>query len=377
MIFRRSFFDVVGLFLSILDARRCWNIAGSETPFLLPRRGLSMSVSQSNKNSSQSYKLRETTKHRLKLEKIGLARKLAAFEPKVALRVAACGTHLQFDLYEHVQDQHQHCRRLALADFCGKRKFCPQCAANYSEQVAADFLGRLSRLQRGRKAVRLAPYRLIFLTLTVKNCLLSQLRETLRMMSKAWDRLARSKRFAAAAVGGWFRGVEYIGDETPAGYAHPHYHCLIIVGSSYYKNDYIKQEEWCQMWRQALRADYDPVVDVRRVRPRARKVVDACGKTYEHMQGSASAAAAEVAKYSVAPWTIRRQSDSDFKTLYEQTKGGRQYALGGKIKDTEPDPPETLDPELWRYIGVEIWRWGQGQYVMTQFSEVHNDDGKG
>lgn len=376
-------FEVFGNDSSVLeclkDARRCWNIAGSETP-LLPRRGLSMSVSQSNKNSSQSYKnsshcnknsshfdksetpekLRETTKHRLKLEKIGLARKLAAFEPKVALRVASCGTYLQFSVYENTS--HDHCRLLNYADFCGKRKFCPQCAAIYSQEKMIDFLGRFHHLNEAQKKQHLPLYRLIFLTLTVKNCLLEELRETVKAMVAAWRRLMQTKRFRQAVPGGWFRNLEYRGDETRAGWAHPHFHILLIVASSYFRDDYIKNEEWSAMWRDALRVDYDPVCWVERVKPRKRKD----GK----QQSASAAAAAEVCKYPMKPADVQKMSGDDFRTLYYQTKGIRDYAIGGAVKDMPPDPPEELDPAVWSYLGEEIWRWGMGQYVMTSFAEA-------
>lgn len=339
-----------------------------------------MSVSQSNKNSSQSYKnsshcnknsshfdksetpekLRETTKHRLKLEKIGLARKLAAFEPKVALRVASCGTYLQFSVYENTS--HDHCRLLNYADFCGKRKFCPQCAAIYSQEKMIDFLGRFHHLNEAQKKQHLPLYRLIFLTLTVKNCLLEELRETVKAMVAAWRRLMQTKRFRQAVPGGWFRNLEYRGDETRAGWAHPHFHILLIVASSYFRDDYIKNEEWSAMWRDALRVDYDPVCWVERVKPRKRKD----GK----QQSASAAAAAEVCKYPMKPADVQKMSGDDFRTLYYQTKGIRDYAIGGAVKDMPPDPPEELDPAVWSYLGEEIWRWGMGQYVMTSFAEA-------
>ena len=44
---------------------------------------------------------------------------------------------------------------------------------------------------------------------------------------------------------------------------HPHFHVILAVRSSYFKNLYIKQDEWQEMWKIALRADYAPSVDVR------------------------------------------------------------------------------------------------------------------
>lgn len=48
---------------------------------------------------------------------------------------------------------------------------------------------------------------------------------------------------------------------------HPHFHCLLAVKSSYFSGQrYIKQAEWARLWKESLRIDYDPSVDVRRVK---------------------------------------------------------------------------------------------------------------
>lgn len=80
-----------------------------------------------------------------------------------------------------------------------------------------DFLGRFHHLNEAQKKQHLPLYRLIFLTLTVKNCLLEELRETVKAMVAAWRRLMQTKRFRQAVPGGWLRNLEYRGDETRAG----------------------------------------------------------------------------------------------------------------------------------------------------------------
>lgn len=308
--------------------------------------------------------LKIATKNRLEGERIDLAGMLDDFKPNVAARVRSCDTYIRLEVHEH-KETHEKMRSLVFANYCKVRKFCPQCASKYAREVAADFIGRYVAMQRKRKLEHLSSYRLLFLTLTVKNCPLDQLRVTLREMSKAWNKFVKTKRFQAAVQGGWFRGVEYLGDHTPLGEAHPHFHAILIVTKSYFDDDYIKADEWSQMWRQALRADYDPVVHVEVIKKRLRQVVGDGGKVVERVQSAIDAAVAEVCKYSVAPTAVKQLSKADFRVLYEQTLQGRQFALGGLVKDTPPDPPEQLDPDLWTYLGIEIWQWGQGQYVMT------------
>ena len=320
-------------------------------------------------HASSPPEIKEAERHRLALEREGLADMISTFDPALAERVAACGTQLNFDVYEHRKTR-ENSRVLAHADFCHTRKWCPTCAAFYSRQVAADFLGRLAAMQRKRKADHLSPYRAILLTLTVKNCRCDELRETLKAMSRAWDRMVKYREFKRAIVGGWLRGVEYLGDETREGEAHPHYHVLCIVTSTYFSDNYLSQSRWTELWQKAARLDYVPVVHVERIKPRLKTVVDGNGKAFERVQTAASAAAAEVCKYVIAPASVKRLSDVDFQTLYQQAKGGRQFLMGGLLKDTPPDPPEELDPDEWQFIAHELWRWGAHQYVLKERTDL-------
>ena len=51
---------------------------------------------------------------------------------------------------------------------------------------------------------------------------------------------------------------------------HPHFHILIQVSPSYGKNKgyYISQSEFTDLWQNALKVDYKPIVDVRVIRPK-------------------------------------------------------------------------------------------------------------
>lgn len=104
--------------------------------------------------------------------------------------------------------------------------------------------------------------RFVFLTLTQKNVPVGELRATLRAMGKSWQRLAQRKSFGV--VLGWIRTTEVT--RAGNGTAHPHFHVLLMVPSSYFTRHYLSQAEWVEMWRAAGRLDYNPVVDVRAVK---------------------------------------------------------------------------------------------------------------
>lgn len=310
--------------------------------------------------------LEDCAKSRRELEQIGLADKLNRnLLWRIALRVMQCGTLLGFECFLNKKTG-DILHRLEYANFCQLNKFCPQCAKRYARKNSAYFIGCFQKMNEDRAAHGLPPYRLIFLTLTVRNCPLHELRRELSVMNAGWQRLIQTQRFRKAVTGGFFRGVEYLGDHTAAGIAHPHFHVILIVPPSYFQGAYyISHDVWVAMWRKAMRLDYDPQVNVQTVKPRRK-----ADGTYK---SAPVAAAAEVAKYAVSTVTVGHMSDSDFGLLYYQTKGLRQYTLGGKIAEYEPDPPEDLDPELWEYLTSELWKWNQSSYFLktTEISPKH------
>jgi plasmid rolling circle replication initiator protein Rep len=104
--------------------------------------------------------------------------------------------------------------------------------------------------------------RWLHLTLTVRNCQIADLRETLKLMNAAWKRLSELKKFPAI---GFFKSLEVTRGKD--GSAHPHFHILLMVNSSYFKGDnYIKQDKWVEMWRKALRVDYDPGAHIQAIK---------------------------------------------------------------------------------------------------------------
>lgn len=103
----------------------------------------------------------------------------------------------------------------------------------------------------------------IFLTLTVKNCELVELRANLDMMNHAWKKMTERACFPAM---GWVRAVEVTRAEDDR--AHPHFHCLLLVPMTYFSSGYLSQEKWGKLWQSCLGTDYTPRIDVRAIRPK-------------------------------------------------------------------------------------------------------------
>jgi plasmid rolling circle replication initiator protein Rep len=104
--------------------------------------------------------------------------------------------------------------------------------------------------------------RFLFMTLTIRNCEVEDLRATLIHMAQSWQRLTQLRSWPAR---GWARAVEITRPQRDRS-AHPYYHCLLTVPPAYFRGDYLKQREWAELWRQCPRSNYRPVVDIRTVK---------------------------------------------------------------------------------------------------------------
>jgi plasmid rolling circle replication initiator protein Rep len=217
------------------------------------------------------------------------------------------------------------------AHFCRVR-FCPVCQWRRSQMLLARFFQAFPRIKADYPTTRY-----VFLTLTVKNCPVGELRSTIQHMSKSWNRLVSRKAFPAI---GFVRSLE-VTKETNAydkttkklihqarpNYAHPHFHVLLALKPSYFSRGYLSTSDWAALWQNALKADYTPVCDVRIVKA---KKTDSDSDS-EAIDGI-KAAIVEVIKYTVKPSDMVQ--DGDFLiAMVEQLHNIRAVSLGGIFKE--------------------------------------------
>jgi plasmid rolling circle replication initiator protein Rep len=168
-------------------------------------------------------------------------------------RIHDCSELLKFGLI--LGDDEALKLKLRTAKFC-RLRHCPVC------QWRRSLMWKAKAYKVLPKVVATFPeHRWLFVTLTVKNTPITELKETLRAMNKGFQRLSQLKSFPAI---GWLRSTEVTKGRD--GNAHPHFHCLLLVPRSYFGRNYIKQSEWVEMWRKSMRLDYDPIMDVRSVK---------------------------------------------------------------------------------------------------------------
>jgi plasmid rolling circle replication initiator protein Rep len=171
--------------------------------------------------------------------------------------------------------------------------------------------------------------RWIFLTLTVRNCEIAELRKTIQHMNQSWMRLTKRKEFKI--VTGWVRTTEVTrGDDDSA---HPHFHVLAMVPPSYFGVGYVSHARWTELWRSCLGVSYTPIVNVKVVRPKLHEQdkIQHAVNTIEALQ----AAVQETLKYSVKPSDMTGGDDDGewFLELTRQTHKLRFISTGGALKN--------------------------------------------
>ena len=235
----------------------------------------------------------------------------------LAGRVRGCSGYLGFG-WETDPDTGESRLRLRAARFC-RGRHCPVCQWRRSLMWQARFLKSLPNIEAAHPSARW-----LFLTLTVRNMPLTELRTSLQDMNKAWNRLRLRPEFASN-VQGWIRTTEVT--RAANDYAHPHFHALLMVKPSYFTHGYVKQERWMQLWQECARLDYQPSVDIRTVKAKP-------GTSESPLRRAVS----ETLKYAVKP------SDMQGEWLIELTRQVhklRFIASGGALKNVLRENEET------------------------------------
>lgn len=242
-------------------------------------------------------------------------------------RMSDCSTWLSFGFNENGM-------KLKNANFC-RIRHCPVCQWRKSLFWKHNMYVAYDEIKE-----KYPTHRWVFLTLTVKNCEIGDLRETLQNMNKAWDRLAKRKVFKSV-VDGWIRTTEITKGVNDT--AHPHFHIMLLVKPSYFAKNYIKQQEWTDLWRDVLRVDYQPVVDIRAIKNKSRK------KDFDP-DVAVKNAIAETLKYAVKPSDLvgdgSKKANEWFFELTRQTFKLRFISSGGALKNAFKSEDSMTDDDL-------------------------------
>ena len=295
--------------------------------------------------------------------------KYIPFNPKKAEQVLNCGVSLWFHLKEHQITKEQ---KLKLAEmYTCKDRFCPFC--NWRRQLKYSKLvyEYLDELQSQKNL------RYIFLTLTVPNCHIDDLRATIEHMNKSFQRMKETKRFQKSILG-YLRVLEYTVEKKRKDYVHPHFHILLSVEPKYFTDErYINQKEFLQMWRDATRNQNITQVDIRIIKPNKDK-------------NATASAVAEMCKYPLKDTDISKLTSEQFEKFVLQLKGIRNINAGGNLKNilkgTEKMDNDLVhiddehNDQLWKIIQkisycFETREKKLNYYLGKQFKIMENENG--
>lgn len=251
---------------------------------------------------------------------------------KYSLRIDKCSRLLEFALKQDFDEDSLF--KLQRARFCRVR-FCPVC------QWRRTLMWR-SRFYKAIPAIRAdyPTFKFLFLTLTVKNCEVEELRQTVKWMRDSWRKLVARKRFPAR---GWIRAVEVT--KANNGLAHPHLHCVLIVPNNYFTTkDYVTKDEWIKLWQKSLKVDYEPSVNIKKVKlseSRKANIENRLGKELTD-NDIVFYGLMECLKYSVKESDLISEPQW-LDAITCQLHRTRAIALGGIFKEyLSEDEPEDL-----------------------------------
>lgn len=291
-----------------------------------------------------------------------------------------CGDILTFKVNLTKQEQKLH-----QAFFC-KNKFCPICARRRSKLLAYQTSKVVDRILAEDSTARF-----LFLTLTTKNVSGSEISKEVDLYCESIRRIFNNGKGSLSGIAKKFREqvlgtIRHIEatfnikrDADGQGH-HIHGHILIAVKGSYFlPENYLTQKEFQEMWKQAARLDYDPIVHI--------KVIKGHGQDLKK-------AIIEVSKYPTKPANILDLPEDKSVEVLSNLQYGlynrrlvtftglfRKYRRELKLEDIEKanlihvGDEETTD-ENGDKIEYHVFRWCQSlkEYICARYQTVQELD---
>lgn len=297
-------------------------------------------IKKDNKRKESNLQLTKVASELIEDERINLSKKrLKAIEE--------CGTFLQFATDKKIEN-----RKLFSANFCGNR-YCPICSRNKSLKDARD-------VKVLTEYLRDLGFEFLFITLTAPNCSQEDLKEEITRYNKSFEKMIHRKKYNF--VKGYVRKLEitYNDNKESKSYNtwHPHFHILMCVKKSYFKNSYVAKQEWLMDWRKAMNDNSITQIDVKKVSLGRKNNIDK--------------SILELTKYITKDFSFYSEKDV-FENFYKGTKGKRMFAFSGlfkdakkKLKNKELEKYSDEKKEIeWYYLFSQIYN-GNNYYIKQE-----------
>ncbi|UAT33110.1 protein rep (plasmid) [Bacillus badius] len=254
-------------------------------------------------------------------------------------------------------------KRTYKANNC-KNRFCPMCAWKKAKKDAMKLGVMLEAIKQKEDK------EFLFLTLTAPNCQAEELSDTIDKFNKAYHKLFK-RRNVQKAVKGYVRKLEVttdqelkitrelyhqkreyfdkrglkMGHDNPQYDTYnPHFHAILVVNKSYFKKNYIRHDEWLNMWRDCMD---DPSITQVRVERLKKK--------------GSSNGVLEIAKYA-AKHDDLLINEKVFDVFYTSLKGRQLLVYSGVMKDYaqkyesgELDDFKEKDENAYTHLLSAIW----------------------
>ena len=297
-----------------------------------------------------------------KIDNVSYSEILDILKLKKAHNVKQCGSVLEFKPTE------EGYLKLYKTWFC-KSKLCPVC--NWRRAMKNSY-----QAQRViEEVVKEKPKaRWLFLTLSTKNAIDGEtLEQSLKHLTKAFDRLSRYKKVSKNLVG-FLRSTEVTVNKNDGSY-NQHMHVLLCVEIAYFrkKENYITQKEWVDLWQKALQVDYRPVANIKAIKPNQKGDKDI------------QAAIKETSKYSVKSSDFLTSNQEKNQEIVKDLEQGlyrkRMLSYGGLLKqkhkilnldDSEDgnlintSDEKTTEEEQKAHSIMTIWNYQKQNYYIKK-----------
>jgi len=278
-----------------------------------------------------------------------------SYYQSLAYRVYYCADFVEYAQFTNFK------QKIVNMHTCNDR-LCPTCNYRRSQRTFAKLIRVIKHPDFTDKH-----YKLIFLTLTLKNIPPSQLGQGINHIFYSFNKFLKNKRIKRMNKG-FFRALEITFNQDDKTFHH-HLHIIFVVNKSYFDDSkqYLKQADFTDIWGASAGLDYTPICFV-------EKVKDNKGL-------------AEISKYSVKidEKLIKKLSNKEFKILRDELANRRLISMGGVLRDIARKLKLNLDDdniksddisdddiknEVLQFIYLLKWSVGFGKYQLAEKEKV-------